>query len=63
MYSKSIGTILEGLHDTRDYVSVTESVSLIKSIVDKDLKTLSKCNIKGDTNFGKHSKYYLNVMR
>lgn len=63
MYSKSIGTILESLHDTRDYVGVNESVSLIKSIVDKDLKTLSKCSIKGDTNFGKHSKYYLNVMR
>lgn len=63
MYSKSIGTILESLHDTRDYVGVSESVSLIKSIVDKDVKTLSKCSIKGDTNFGKHSKYYLNVMR
>lgn len=62
MYSKSISTILEGLRSDSK-VQVNESVSLIKSIVDKDLKTLSKCSIKGDTNLGKHSKYYLNVMR
>ena len=37
MYSKSISTILEGLRSDSK-VQVNESVSLIKSIVDKDLK-------------------------
>ena len=53
--------ILEGLKHHNSVVS--ESTVLLKAIASRDAKALSKCFVKGDMNFGKHSKYYLGVIR